>query len=62
MLGVYRKLIQGDANNNEFAEAEIYDYIFSNIIYWLDDLPKIFGIHKSLSDGEIVFFMPVDRF
>jgi len=64
MLGVYRKLIQGDANNNEFVEAEIYDYIFSNIIYWLDDLPKIFaGIHKSLSDGgKFVFFMPVDRF
>jgi len=42
-LGLYKKLAQGDANVRLEYQAESFNSVFSNIVYWLDEPAAVIG-------------------
>lgn len=51
-LNFYKKFVTADANKGLPFESNVFQSIFSNIIYWLDDPEYIFGeIYRVLKPG-----------
>jgi len=63
-IQVYDKLIQHDANNKLPLEDESFNTIFSNIVYWLDNVDKTLNEFARIvtDEGKIILMLPDKSF
>ena len=62
-MNLYKKIVVGDGNQLLPFEAEEFNTVFSNIVYWLNDPNKVIGELARITrkDGQIVLFLPSDH-
>ena len=63
-LGLYGELIQGDANEKLNLPDESFDSVFSNAIYWMNNIEGLLGeLNRVLTDsGQLVVSVPDQGF
>lgn len=63
-LGIYDEMVESDANAKWSRSLPQFDFVFSNIIYWLNQpLVALEEVYRSLRLGGCgIFFLPVNEF
>ncbi len=61
-LSFYDELILGDGNDKLPFNDNEFDTVFSNIVYWLDNLPSVLSeLSRVLKPGGNIFLMLLDK-
>jgi len=60
-LDFYEELLQGDGNNKLPFKDNEFDSIFSNVLYWLDDIDSVLAeLHRILKPGGNLYILVPD--